>query len=511
MFIHRHFLLACALVVCSTALFALAATGQEKGARETSPTSTAPIKLEPCEVDGARAGVKEKVRCGTYEVFENRARKSGRKIALKIVVFPATGQDREADPFFYIPGGPGSSATEDAPYVAQEFARIRERRDLVFLDQRGTGGSNPLNCVLFNSSSLQNYLGAYFPLEEVRKCREQLEPKADLKLYTTPIAMDDLDEVRAALGYERINIFGGSYGTRAAQVYLKRHPKHVRAIVLHGVSPTGQFMPRDFPQHTESALNGVLDECAADEACRAAFPNLRAEAKAVLERLLRGAVEVAVKHPQSGVSTRVELSRDLAGEAIRYMLYQSGAASRIPLFIHLAAEGNFTPLAEAAIFYRQQIVATGSNGMYLSVTCAEDLPWIKPGEGERNAAHTFLGDYRLHQQRAACALWPRAEIPRDYAEPTRSDVPALIFTGQWDPVTPPVYGDMAARHLTNSLHLVIPHGGHGFNGLDGLDCVQNLIIDFINRGATKGLDTSCIGRIRRKGFLLKLPEPKKPS
>jgi pimeloyl-ACP methyl ester carboxylesterase len=477
--------------------------------RQANPASPALNTLEPCEVAGAREGTKEKVRCATYEVFENRATKRGRKIALKIVVFPATGRERSADPLFYIPGGPGSSATEDAPYIAQGFAKIRERRDLVFVDQRGTGGSNPLNCDLFNPSSLQSYLGAYFPLEDVRKCREQLELKADLKLYTTSIAMDDLDEVRAALGYDRINIFGGSYGTRAAQVYLRRHPRRVRAIILHGVSPPGQFMPRDFPQHTERALDGVLEECAADEACRAAFPNLRAEVKAVLERLLRRAVEVTVKHPQSGVSTRVELSRDLAGEAIRYMLYQSDAASRIPLYIHLAAQGNFTPLAEAAIFYRRRIVATGSNGMYLSVTCAEDLPWIKPGEGERNAAHTFLGDYRLRHQRAACALWPRGEIPGDYAELTRANVPALIFTGQWDPVTPPVYGDMAAKYLTNSLHLVVPHGGHGFNGLDGLDCIQNLITDFVDRGMTKGLNTSCVNRIRRKGFLLKLAEPKK--
>jgi pimeloyl-ACP methyl ester carboxylesterase len=303
---------------------------------------------------------------------------------------------------FYIPGGPGSSATEDAPYVAQDWAKIRERRDLVFVDQRGTGGSNPLDCVFFNPSDPQSYFGSYFPLADVRRCREQLEPKADLKLYTTPVAMDDLDEVRAALGYEQINISGGSYGTRAAQVYLKRHQKHVRTIVLQGVSPTNQSMPRDFPQHTERALDGVLGECAADAACRAAFPDLRADAKAVLERLLRGPVAVEVKHPRTGAATRVELSRDLAAEAIRYMLYQSGAASRVPLFLHLAAQGDFAPLAEAAIFYRQQIVATGSNGMYLSVTCAEDLPWIKPGEGERNAAHTFLGDYRLRQQRAAC-------------------------------------------------------------------------------------------------------------
>jgi pimeloyl-ACP methyl ester carboxylesterase len=292
-------------------------------------------------------------------------------------------------------------------------------------------------------------------------------------------------------------------------VYLKRHKEHVRAIVLQGVSPTNQHMPRDFPQHTERALNGVIDECAADTACRAAFPNLRAEAKTVLEKLMRGSVEVDINHPQTSKSTRVQLSRDLAAEAVRYMLYQSGAASRLPLFIHLAAQGNFAPLAEAAVFYRQQIVATGSNGMYLSVTCAEDLPWIKKGEGERNSVHTFLGGYRLRQQRDACTLWPRAEISKDYAEPTRANAPALILTGQWDPVTPPVYGDTAAKYLPNSLHIVVPSGGHGFGGLEGLDCIQKLVAEFVDRGTAKGLDISCVSGIHRKGFLLKLAEPKK--
>ncbi|MBC8031107.1 MAG: alpha/beta fold hydrolase [Pyrinomonadaceae bacterium] len=508
MLIHRQLLLTCALA-CATLFSSLTASSQQESANRTSPTPAGSILLEPCEVPGPNEGRKEIARCGTYEVFEDRATKSGRRIKLKIIVYSATGQNKAADPLFYIPGGPGSSATEDAPYVAQELAQIRERRDLVFVDQRGTGGSNPLNCDLFNPASLQSYLGSFFPLEDVRKCRAQLEPRANLKLYTTPIAMDDLDEVRAALGYPQINISGGSYGTRATQVYLKRHQEHVRTIVLHGVSPTNQFMPRDFPQHTERALDGVIAECAADEACRAAFPNLRAEAKTVLERSLRGPVEVDVKQPGTGKSTRVQLSRDLAGEAIRYMLYQSGAASRLPLFIHLAAQGNFTPLAESAVFYRQQIVATGSNGMYLSVTCAEDLPWIKPGEGERNAANTFLGDYRLRQQRAACALWPRAELSKDYAEPTRANVPALILTGQWDPVTPPLYGDAVAKYLPNSLHVVVPHGGHGFGGLEGLDCLQKLVADFVNRGTTKGLDTSCVNSIRRNGFLLKLAEPKK--
>src|SRR5712692_7716617 len=205
---YGQLLLACVFAWGAT-LFGLNCLGQENGQRNSAAVS---ISLRPCEVSGTKEAVKEKVQCGTVDVFEDRNRKTGRKIALKIVVFPATGQDKAADPLFYIPGGPGSSATEDAPFVARELAKIREQRDLVFVDQRGTRGSNPLNCDFFKPSDLRSYLGDYFPLEDVRRCREQLEPKANLKLYTTAIAMDDLDDVRAALGYNQINIVGGSYG-----------------------------------------------------------------------------------------------------------------------------------------------------------------------------------------------------------------------------------------------------------------------------------------------------------
>ncbi|MBA3352752.1 MAG: alpha/beta hydrolase [Blastocatellia bacterium] len=468
--------------------FVVTTSGQSELSSEPSLAKPASLKLQDCEVPGTDEGKTEKVLCGSYEVFENRAVKSGRRITLKIVVFPATGRDKAPDPVFYIPGGPGSSSTEDAPYIAEDLAKVREHRDLVFVDQRGTGGSNPLNCTFFDPKDLQSYLGHWNPLEDVRECRTQLEAKADLSLYVTSIAVDDLDEVRLALGYDRINLAGSSYGTRASQEYIRRHGKNVRTAFLHGVSLTGQFMPRDFPQHNEMALRGVIEECAADKDCRSAFPDLKAEVKMVLAKLIKGAIEVDVMvEPKK--TTRVRLSRDLAGEAVRYMLYQSGSAARVPLILHLAAQGNFTPLAEAAIFYRQRIVATGANGMYLSVTCAEDLPWIKPGEGERNAANTFLGDYRLRQQREACALWPRGTIPKDYSATIRSQVPALIVTGQWDPVTPPLYGDALSKNMPNSLHVVVPSGGHGFGGLEGIDCISRITADFIEKGATRGLDT----------------------
>jgi len=503
--------------VCATSLavvvMVMAAIGATV-AYETAPAVQAisatskTIDLKPCTIEN----VEGKVLCGTHEVFENRATREGRKISLKIVVFAATGPNPQPDPFVYIPGGPGSSATEDAPYLAKPFARIREQRDLLFVDQRGTGGSNPLNCKLFNEADPQSFLGYFFPLAEVRKCREELEPKADLKLYTTAIAMDDLNEVRAALGYKQLNLYGASYGTRATLVYLRQHGPTVRTATLFGVSPTNQFMPRIFPQDTERALQGVLTECASDADCSKAFPNVQAEAKLVLERLLKGPVEVELtretgrndKDATSAPSTKfkVSLSRDLVAEAIRYMLYNPAAALRIPLFLHLASQNNFVPFARAALDYRDGIVASGSNGLYLSVTCAEDLPWVKADEARQLAANTFLGDYRYRQQSEACALWPRAAISADYSQPVRSNVPVLIFTGEWDPVTPPANAAGVARHLSKSLNVVIPHGGHGFNGLEGTDCIDRLQSEFVSKGTTEGLNTDCVKAIKRKPWVL---------
>jgi len=479
------------------AILVLALSLQTSSAVRQSPAKT--ITLNDCEVQGIG-----KAKCGTLEVYENRATKKGRMISLNILILPATSDKREPDPLVYFAGGPGSAATEDALGIARGFAKIREHRDLLFVDQRGTGKSHPLDCEFYNPADLQSYLGYFFPLEDVRKCRPQLEAQADLTLYTTDIAADDMDEVRTALGYEQLNLFGGSYGTRAALTYLKRYPRRVRTATLQGVSPANSYMPSDFPPGNERALQGVIAECAADEACNKAFPNLKDEAKSVLDQLIKGPVEVEVQKPNSNDRVKVKLSRDLAAEAIRYMLYSPVPASRVPLFIHLAAQGNFVPIARAAIEYRMILVGTGSNGMYLSVTCAEDLPWIKPGEGERMAANTFLGDYRLRQQREACALWPRAEIRPDYAEPVRADVPVLILTGEWDPVTPPSNGDAAAKTLSNSLHIVVPHGAHGLGGLENIDCIDRIMTEFVERGTSKGIDTSRVKTIRRKGFALKL-------
>jgi pimeloyl-ACP methyl ester carboxylesterase len=262
-------------------------------------------------------------------------------------------------------------------------------------------------------------------------------------------------------------------------------------------------MPFDFARRNERALDGLISECAVDEACHKAFPNLSEEKKAVLARLLKAPIEVEVKVNDGGQTAKVKLPRDLAAEAVRYMLYSTAGGSQVPLFIHQAAVGDYVPLAEAALSFRHDLVSTGSNGMYLSVTCAEDLPWTEAKDASRLAEGTFLGDYRYRQQKEACGIWPRGIVPADYFKPVRSPAPVLILTGEWDPVTPPSNGDEAARYLPNSKHIIVPHGGHGFFGLEGLDCIDGLIDRFIDTANAKDLDTSCIARVKRRGFVLK--------
>ncbi|HEU0079956.1 MAG TPA: alpha/beta fold hydrolase, partial [Longimicrobiaceae bacterium] len=357
------------------------------------------------------------------------------------------------------------------------------------------------HCALFGPrENVASYLGAFLPADRVRACVPGLQAKADLAHYTTDAMADDLDEVRAALRYEKLDLYGGSYGTRAALVYMRRHPERVRSAILVGVVPTDASMPLYLARDTERALFGVVAECEAEAACRAAFPALRAEVRRSLERFADGPVQVEVVPPGSGEPVRIALSRDLYVEAVRYLLYNVGAAGLVPVMGHQAAAGDFGPIAEFALDRRINLVDSGSHGVYLAVTCAEDVPYVAPGEGERLSEGTFLGDYRLRDQRAACAAWPRAPIDPGFRGPVVSDAPTLVLSGEWDPVTPPVFGEQVARHLANSLHVVVPSGAHGFGGLENSSCIDRMMNDFVRAASTAALDTACVRTVRRRPF-----------
>ena len=432
-------------------------------------------------------------RCSTVSVPENRGVSNGRRIALRVAVVRARGQDRTADPVFFLAGGPGQAATDLMRDPAVLHQPLGERRDLVFLDQRGTGRSNPLPCNLHPPEDYAaGRFASFMPVDRVRACRSALEQNADLAQYTTAASVEDIEDVRIALGYGRINLAGGSYGTRLALEYVRVHGTRVRAVLLDGVAPPSLHMPDGFGRAAQRALDGVIDECAATPACAAAFPKLRAETEQVFERLSQAPITTRLR----GIDRPVTMTRDQVAEAVRYLLYATRQASRLPLLLHRASAGDFSAIAEYLKSYR---LGALYDGLYLSITCAEDVPFL-PKDAEARDQGTFLGSYRIREQRAACAEWPRGDVPSYHGQPVRSRVPVLITTGSLDPVTPPAHGDLVAKTLPNALHIRVPAGAHGLGGLQGLDCLAAIKRDFVQRGTTAGLDISCVRNIARPAF-----------
>jgi pimeloyl-ACP methyl ester carboxylesterase len=434
-------------------------------------------RLHPCVLPAVDSGA----RCGSYEVFEDRDSRSGRKLSLRIVVLPALGPRPAADPVFLLGGGPGEGATASAPELARH--PLRQQRDVVLIDTRGTGGSHALSCRLWGDGTR---LDQIFPLDAARQCRDELARRADLTRYTTAAAMDDLEDVRRFLGYERVNLVGISYGTLAAQVFLARHPRSVRTVVLSGVAKPGDPAPLYHARNAQRAMELLARDCARDAACQAAFPRFQQELPEVLGRLARRPARVRVTLPDGPRPVEVTLTRSAAADAIRFSLY-SAKSGRLPRRIHQAAGGDYRELALAAVKLRRALQQDLALGLMFSVTCAEDLWRIDPRQVPAATHGTFYGDDRVRDQLAVCSIWPHAPPPPGPEALPPSPVPALLFSGERDPVTPPADAAQVARGFTNGLWLVIPNGTHDWTH----DCEQRLILDFVERGTVRGLDTAC--------------------
>jgi pimeloyl-ACP methyl ester carboxylesterase len=459
-------------------------------------TTSGPLK--PCKLPG----IDEELLCGKLTVFENRVTHAGRTIDLNVVVVPALDSNQKEEPLFDLAGGPGEASTGSAEYYAKEGKEYRRHRDVVLVDQRGTGNSNPLNAPR-KTRNPQDYLTEMYPVEYVKTMRQALEQRADLTQYTTSIAMDDLDDVRAWLGYERVNFFGISYGTRAVLVYMRQHSDRVRSAILMGVAPTYLKMPLHHARAAKRAMDLLLQECAADAACRQAFPQIQTEWEAVLERLGREPARVEYSPPDKSAKVIVEIQRDIFAEKLRNRMYSRESAARIPLIIHQAAQGDFSPFLKEAIPADKSVPDFIADGLYLSVTCAEDVPFIDQDEAAQANAGSPFGNYRVVQQTRACSMWPQGKIPDDYHEPVSSDIPVLIFSGNMDPVTPPERGEEVASHLPNSRHVIIAHGAHGIDGLTNVECLDKLMLEFLSKGNARDLDTTCVERVLAPPFVTK--------
>jgi len=456
------------------------------------------VSLEPCNVPL----ITKDAVCGKYEVFEDRNAKSGRKIALNIALVPAMSSKPAPDPVFILAGGPGQGAASLVKAAGDYLVRLRQNRDLVFIDQRGTGASNPLNCA---PNGNRNEMRAFFTentsTDGVVECRKQLEKVADLTLYTTQIAMDDLDEVRAALGYDKINILGGSYGTFAGLVFVRQHPDRVRTAILEGVSPVEAKIVLPFAKGVAHSLERLFKDCAGDKDCNTAFPNLRNDFKELTAKFDKEPAVFEATNLITQKREQVTMSRNMFSEQVRTMLYIPIYWRWLPVLIHEANASNYGPFAAIAYANVRGLTDQIAGGMSLSVLCAEDIPFISEAEIKAATDGTFYGDFRIRSNKRACEQWPRAKVPAAFNEPVKSDVPILMVTGDLDPVAPSWLAANAGKTLPNSRQITIPNTGHHFR----FECIDNIFVDFLAKGTTKGLDDSCVKEIELPPFITKLP------
>lgn len=438
--------------------------------------------------------------CGTLTVFEDRTAKTGRTLSLAIVVLPALSDDNRKDPLVFLAGGPGQGAAKMAPLIAAVFSRVQRHRDIVLVDQRGTGRSHPLNCEPEDDSLKTMLADDEAALARLRECLASYD--ADPRLYTTPIAMDDLEDVRTFLGYPKVNLYGGSYGTRAALVYLRQHPDSVRAVVLDGVAPTDMRLPLFTGRDAGRALDQVLTDCEADGGCASAYPGLRARVADLLSRLERSPAQVTVVHPLAGTPETIAVTPRVVAGALLAGLYAPSTASMVPLLLDRATRNDFQALLALALAGDQS--ENMSTGMQLSVLCSEDASQVDDEAVAQASNGSVFGRHLASGQLEACRLWPRGAVPASYFEPVVSDVPALVLSGDFDPVTPPAWGESVVRHLRNGRHFIAAGTGHG---VATTPCGVRVVSEFLEKGSADQLDTSCLTEPRRPPFFLKPSGP----
>jgi pimeloyl-ACP methyl ester carboxylesterase len=437
------------------------------------------IVLNPCRF----ADLARPARCGTYGVPENPDKPHGRRLSISVAVIPAAHAPALADPIVVLQGGPGEDAISSAAYFAERFAPLLDDRDLLLIDQRGSGKSGALPCTLYSTDDPAASLRDVFPVAAVKRCAQRLEARADLTQYTYDRFAKDLEQVRRELGYGALNLYAGSYGTRAAQVYIRSFPAGVRTAYLGSAVPMDAANPLSFAKTAESAFELLFISCSADAQCRSAYPKLREEFHAVMTRLDSGAVRVSIP-------TRPEnapLNRGRVAEWMRSKLYRPKSATMLPWMIHRAYAGDWNPLAKDLLSDAHDADPGFSFGLFFSITCSEDVAFIREQDIAPETQGTVLGDYRVRQQQAACKEWPTRALPKDYRAPVLSAVPTLFVSGEADGGTPLWYADRVAAGFSNHLRVIVKGQGH----TEWSDCLAQLHQGLVRTGTVSGLSPFC--------------------
>ena len=448
----------------------------------------AEIELAPCDLPAIGGRQEVDAECGTLEVPLDPNNPDGETIELFVALDPALAEQPSPDPLVVIAGGPGEAATQFYAASATAFSRIVRNRDIVLIDQRGTGRSAPLRCdtsedAPFQASGVDVAIGASID------CLENLDH--DPRHFTTSVAVRDLERVRRALGYAELNLYGISYGTRVAQHYLRRFPDRTRRIILDGVVPPEVALGPEVALASQASLNALFDRCETDEVCQRAFPDLRQQFDAVLERLRDAPVEVVVDHPRSGDPVDVVIDHWMFVGVVRLLVYHPRTASLLPVLVDAVHGGDYQPLATQAFVINEGLEEI-SVGLNNTVVCTEDFPFARDVDLDAQAA-TYLGTAFMETMAGVCEHWPQGFMDGDLKNPLVSDRPALLLSGELDPITPPRYARQAAVGLSKAVEVVGRGQGHG---MLMVGCTQRLMAEFLDVGEIGALDLDCVGRMR---------------
>ena len=458
------------------------------------------IEFSNCMLALPGTNLTANARCGSLEVAENPAEPAGRKITLKVAIAPATGKATEPDPVFFFAGGPGQASSETWVIIRSTLRKIRKTRDIVMIDQRGTGGSNKLACESEVEEDLNQEIDLDLIRTETEKCLADLN--GDPRFYTTSIAMGDYNLVRQAMGYDKINIMGVSYGTRAAQVYLRQFPETVRSVTLDSVVPMQLALGQEHAPMLDLSVQTVFRDCDADEDCSFLFPHQPEELNSLFAKLRDEPQQITIINPVSGKPQEMRLTADTLGVAIRFLSYSSESQALIPLLVHEAlTTGDLSRLASQAILVMTGLNEMLARGMELSVLCSEDFPFI---DMNADYSHTLMGNLFLEVIELQCNVWPRGEVPSGFHEPVVSDVPVLLMSGERDPVTPPQYAAQTAETFPNSINLVARGQAHS---VMKYVCLRNITTACIEKGTVENLDTACVENILPAPFFTSLLGP----
>ena len=490
-------------VAVAAAIFGYKALNPKPGAAGDSPQAAAdlaaapvapipPVMLgkiafSPCSLSSPMAKDSLDAMCATYAVPEDRAAPGGRKIALNIAWLQPSERGRaQPDPVFFLAGGPGQSAVESFAGLNPVFKEVRKQRDVILVDQRGTGKSNLLSCAPPEGDD-----DAFDPSPDAMQaqaaaCADALSKKADLRYYTTTDAVADLDDVRQAIGAEQINLVGVSYGTRVAQQYAMRHPAATRSIVLDSPVPNALGLGNIFARNLDDALALQFGLCTKDPACRDKLGDPRAELDVLLNRLRANPVQVDYRDATSGEVKQGTLRAETVAGLVRMYAYMPLASGLLPKLIHEANAGRYENLMALAKMMVGNMEDAMAMGMQLSVVCSEDADSMV---ARAEDANTVLGNLMPSGMAAMCKAWPKGKVPADFNQPLATKVPALVLAGEFDPVTPPRYGKEIVKTLSNGRLFVLKGVGHGALGAG---CMPKLFSQFIEKTDAKALDGKCL-------------------